>query len=725
MKRISFYSPAKMFSEALPIGNGRLGAMIYGGISRENIGLNHDSIWYGGPMDRVNPDAKENLQMVRELILEGRIPEAEELMTYAFSGTPQSQRPYQPLGDIEISYTGIEGDVEDYVRELDLETAIVTERYKYQGLETEVFVKKSCFASYPDGILVVHIESQGAPISMKAILRRGRFYENAGKLDENTIYMDGQTGDGGVAFFTAVRADVQGGTVKTVGEHLLICDAQEITLYVCAESSFYYEDYVAEAKRKLDAGFLKGYYELKETHIRDYQSLYQRVEFEISGTDKDDAETYFQFGRYLLISSSRPGSLPANLQGIWNDKMMPPWDSKYTININAQMNYWPAEICNLSECHQPLFEHLKRMWPRGQKVAKDMYGCRGFVAHHNTDIWGDCAPQDIYIPATYWVMGAAWLCTHIWTHYLYTGDKVFLQNMYEIFKDAVLFFHDYLIEMDGELVTCPSVSPENTYIQENGVRGCICVGSSMDNQILTEFFENFLKASEVLGIADDIVEKTHGMLEKLPKIKIGKHGQIMEWMKDYEEADPGHRHISHLFALHPAHQITPDKTPDLAKAAAKTLERRLEHGGGHTGWSCAWIVNFYARLGDGESAWKNLHKLWAESTFPNRMDSHPMSGGAVFQIDGNFGATAAIAEMIVQTDEERVLLLPALPKEWKSGHMNGLLVPQGATVDVAWQDNTLLHCTIHAKKPIDILFCYQGEKERVILKEEESVVLHY
>ena len=354
-----------------------------------------------------------------------------------------------------------------------------------------------------------------------------------------------------------------------------------------------------------------------------------------------------------------------------------------------------------------------------------MYGCRGFVAHHNTDIWGDCAPQDIYIPATYWVMGAAWLCTHIWTHYLYTGDKVFLQNMYEIFKDAVLFFHDYLIEMDGELVTCPSVSPENTYIQENGVRGCICVGSSMDNQILTEFFENFLKASEVLGIADDIVEKTHGMLEKLPKIKIGKHGQIMEWMKDYEEADPGHRHISHLFALHPAHQITPDKTPDLAKAAAKTLERRLEHGGGHTGWSCAWIVNFYARLGDGESAWKNLHKLWAESTFPNRMDSHPMSGGAVFQIDGNFGATAAIAEMIVQTDEERVLLLPALPKEWKSGHMNGLLVPQGATVDVAWQDNTLLHCTIHAKKPIDILFCYQGEKERVILKEEESVVLHY
>lgn len=742
METIFFDHPAACWEEALPVGNGRLGAMIFGGIRRERLSLNQDSIWYGGPVDRVNPDAKGHLEEVRRLLLEGKIPEAEKLLSLAFSGTPQGERPYQTLGDLELFYPdagegsdggekgadggkpGENGGEIPYRRELNLREGMVTEQYALAGSR----VSKEYFASYPHGVIVLHLRALEGSISLEARLGRRKFFDHSGKLDDETIFMDGTLGTGGVSWMAALRARAKGGVQRVVGEHLVIRNAEEIVLYLGCETSFYEKDFQAALRARLDAASRAGYEEVKRRHLADYQDLYGRVSLcieteeggEPSGVpqsfDGSFASLYFQFGRYLLISSSRPGSLPATLQGIWNDSMEPCWDSKYTININTEMNYWPAEMCGLAECHLPLFDHLFRMWENGRHVAREMYGCRGFVAHHNTDIWGDCAPQDIYVPATYWVMGAAWLCTHIWRHYLYTLDLAFLKKMYPILEDGVLFFHDFLIEVDGWLMTCPSVSPENTYILPSGARGCVGVGATMDNEILRDLMEEYLKASQLLGIHTDLEEKTKRILEKIPKLSIGRDGRLMEWREDYKEQEPGHRHISHLYALYPSGQITPDKTPELAEAARKTLERRLSCGGGHTGWSCAWIVNFYARLGDGERALENLNKLWRNSTFANLMDNHPMGNGYVFQIDGNLGAAAAIAEMLVQSDEDRVKLLPALPKYWRRGRIRGIVVAGGAVLDVDWQDGRLTACTALSSRELEMTFQYGTERRVCQLK---------
>ena len=469
----------------------------------------------------IYPDAKSHLEEVRGLILSGKIPEAENLLRYTFSGTPRSERPYQPLGNVEMTFHETGTEISGYRRELALEKGIVTECYTVP--ERKMY--KEYLASYPHGVIALHMEAEGEAISLDILLRRAKFYDHTGKLDERTIYMDAVLGAGGVSFLAAVRAQTEEGEVRVLGEHLLVRGAKELTLYIGCETSYYEEDWKRVLQEKLDKACGDGYARVREEHEKDYRALFDRVALELGegdgkaalaaeelpidrrmeegrekGFHSDFAALYFQYGRYLLISSSRPGSLPANLQGIWNEEMQPPWDSKFTININTEMNYWPAEICGLSECHLPLFDHLLRMWEKGRETAERMYGCRGFVAHHNTDLWGDCAPQDIYIPATYWVMGGAWLCTHIWLHYAYTQDEAFLKRMYPLLKDAVLFFHDYLIEVDGKLATCPSVSPENTYILPSGVRGCVCAGSSMDNQILRDLMEGYLKASHVLGI---------------------------------------------------------------------------------------------------------------------------------------------------------------------------------------------------------------------------------
>lgn len=725
MGMITFDSPGKVFGEALPIGNGRLGAMIYGGYDLERIQLNQDSIWYGAPIDRVNPDAGGRLEEVRTLILEGRIEEAEKLLCLAFAGTPQSQRPYQTLGNIVLNYFEPAGDMQEYRRGLLLDEGIVKESYNF-GM-AKIKVEKTYFASYPAGILVVHLEADGGSVSFDAMLQRGRFYDRSGKMDERTIYLDGTLGVGGISFCLAMRAETREGIVRVIGEHLIVRDAKEVTLYIGCETSFYCKDFVDVLKGKLGDAIEQGYEAVKEGYKRDYRKLYGRVSFHLEGeeAEKRYAEAYFQYGRYLMISSSRPGSLPANLQGIWNEDMAPPWDSKFTININTEMNYWPAEVCNLSECHLPLFEHMRRMHKNGCRTARLMYNCRGFVAHHNTDIWGDCAPQDIYIPATFWVMGGAWLCTHIWNHYLYTRDTQFLKEMYPVLKDAVLFFQDFLIEYKGKMVTCPSVSPENTYIMADGTQGCICAGAAMDSQLLRDLFRMFVHASKLLNIHDDTVAKAERMLERIPGIQIGRYGQIVEWLEDYEEAEPGHRHISQLYALHPSHQITVDGTPELARAAAVTLERRLAHGGGHTGWSRAWIVNLYARLGKGGKALENLRELWRHSTFPNGLDSHPFGEKEVFQIDGNFGATAAIAEMLLQADENRVLLLPALPGGWSGGNVKGLVVPGGAIVDLSWTDGKLIECHIRAKNSYNGIFCYGTKKQQIYLKSGQDICLSF
>lgn len=736
-----FDKPAEEWSHAFPIGNGRLGAMVYGGIEKEILQLNQDSIWYGGPINRINPEAKEHLDEVRDLILKGKIPEAERLLRYTFTGTPQSQRPYQTLGQAEITYRSHRSGAQKYRRELNLDDGMVMETY----VQDKVVVRKEYLSSYPAGIIAIHMEAEGGTISADILLTRGRFYDHAGKLDETTIYIDGVLGEGGVSFITAMRAETADGKVKTLGEHLIIEEASELTLYLGCETDFYEKDWKKMVIHRLEQASSEGFCSIKKKHMDDYRSLYnnmslrlgkeeedfdipldQRMEMGKKGTfDLKFAETYFQYGRYLLISSSREGGLPANLQGIWNDSMEPSWDSKFTININTEMNYWPAEMCGLSKCHLPLFEHLLRMHKRGKETAENMYGCRGFVAHHNTDIWADCAPQDIWIPATWWVLGGAWLCTHIWQHYIYTLDKEFLEKMYPILQDAVLFFHDFLIEVEGELVVCPSVSPENTYILESGVSGCVCEGATMDSQILRDLMEGYLKASEILNVSDEITKKTKDILNKLPEIRIGKHGQIMEWRKDYEEAEPGHRHISHLYALHPSRQITVDKTPVLAEAARKTLERRLQFGGGHTGWSCAWIVNFYTRLGDGENAWDNLQKLWKKSTFLNMMDNHPRDAGYVFQIDGNLGATAGMTEMLVQADEDRVLLLPALPEKWSDGEIKGVRIPGGISMDVLWENGTLKECRIYSDRDHTLTLMYKEMRKEIHLKAGEGKLCSY
>lgn len=725
MGKIKFDTPAKDWNEALPIGNGRIGAMIFGNENRERVQLNGDSIWYGGPQNRCNDDAYTTLPAIRKLILEDEnMEEAQRLMTYALSGTPQGQRPYQTAGDLWIDWGY--PSVTEYSRQLNLDEGIVQAQYKIG----ENLLEKEYLASYPAQVIGIRFKAS-IPGSLKftVMMTRERFYDGTGKLDDNSIQMWGNQGENGVRFSVGVKATTKGGKVTVVGEHLIVEGADEAVLYVAIETSFYEKGDLKKALlKRLNYAENKTFESLKQDHQKDYKELYDRVKISLGEKDKKDkklqyVEDYFQFGRYLCISASRPGSLPSNLQGIWNASMTPPWDSKYTININLEMNYWPVESCNLSECHEPLFELLKRMHKSGKEIARKMYGCRGFVAHHNTDIWADCAPQDIYIPASYWVMGGAWLCTNIWTHYIYTKDDKFLAKMYPILQDAVLFFHDYLVEEKGELVTCPSVSPENTYILPSGMKGCVCAGASMDNQILRDLMQGYLKASEQLNINNEEVEKTKEIIKRIPRDKIGKHGQIMEWREDYDEVEPGHRHISQLYALHPSQQITTDGTPELAKAARKTLERRLQYGGGHTGWSCAWIINLYARLFDGEKAWENIQKMFEKSTFPNRMSNHPAGDGFVFQIDGNYGATAAISEMLLQSNEERTILLPAIPAEWSEGSIMGLSMCGGASIDMKWLDGKVESCTIHAKNSIETQMLWNGKKKYVQIQKGEDYIL--
>ena len=396
--------------------------------------------------------------------------------------------------------------------------------------------------------------------------------------------------------------------------------------------------------------------------------------------------------------------------------MKPAWDSKYTININTEMNYWPAETCNLSECHLPLFDLIKRMVPNGRKTAKEMYGCKGFVAHHNTDMWADTAVQDIWNTSSYWVMGAAWLCTHLWTHYQYTGDKEFLKEAFPIMRESAEFFLDFLVEDEGYLKTCPSVSPENIFILPNGETGANTSGVTMDNQILRDLFSQCIEAAEVLEVDDEMNNQIKEAITKLVPTQIGKYGQIMEWAEDYEEVEKGHRHISHLYGLHPSDQITVDNNPDLAEAAKVTLERRLSHGGGHTGWSRAWIINLYAKLWDGEEAYENLIALYSKSTLPNLFDNHPP-----FQIDGNFGATAGIVEMLVQSNADRTLLLPALPKAWDSGHIKGICIVGGAEIDISWKDGNLTECIVYAKNDISTELVYKEKTYQLKLGKNEEL----
>ncbi len=741
---ISFSEPAGNFNEALPVGNGRLGAMVYGKVYTELIGLNEDSVWFGGKRDRNNPDALKNLEKIRDYIFAGEIGKAQDLCGLALSGIPEEQRHYEPLGNLYIQFAGKKGTIENYRRELSLNDAISTVSYTRDGVK---FTRK-VFASFPKGLLVVRIEAdrKGA-VSFRTQIARGgatwdygpfeeQVYRNPGyngnvdetrNLSDDMTLMTASTGCNGVKLSCVIKVINEGGTREGIGNTIIVDGADSATILLAADTDYRESEPLKSALSRIAEGAQCSYEELLSEHLEDYKSLFERVSLDLCGhekieykatlkktvcdeglpgeyvEDKDSdnelkalPELFFHFGRYLMIEGSRPGSLPLNLQGVWNDSFGPMWGSKYTININAQMNYWPALVCNLSECHLPLIDLFEGLRENGTRTAQVMYGCRGFMAHHNTDLWCDTAPQDVCLSSTYWVMGAAWLALHVWDHFLFTKEKDFLGEHYPSMKEAARFVLDYLVEdrsagadvnenCEKYLVTCPTISPENEYVLPNGEKGVVCKGASMDNQIIRELFTACIKAEDILykdKKDSEFTDKLMETLKRIAPIKIGKYGQIMEWNEDYEETDPGHRHISHLFALYPGRQISVDKTPELAKAARVTLNRRLSAGGGHTGWSRAWIINMWARLEDGEESYKNVVALLQKSTLPNLFDNHPP-----FQIDGNFGGCAAIAEMLVYSDEDKVKLLPALPKAWSEGSLTGFCTRDGRTIKkLSWKD---------------------------------------
>lgn len=769
MSRLFFTEEAKKWNEAIPIGNGFLGAMIFGAVQTERIQINEDSMWSGGFRERVNPDAKENLEKTRKFLQEGNVIEAQKLAERSMYGTCPHMQHYQTLGDVWIHFTDVYGkqkieyvnqvfpvltnevsEITEYERELDLEQSLGMVRYCKNGKKQ----KREFFASNPSQVIIYRIQAgDGDTVNVDIEVtrkdnRRGKglsYCDGVYADDDRRICLYGvQGGKNGIGFELAVQVKSSGGKQFRMGSRVVVEKAEEVTLYITARTTFRSKNPHQWCMEVLDRVSKKTYDQVKAEHCNDYRTYYDNCRVclgRLARGDKNDEcdmistperlkrlrrgeediglyELYFDYAKYLLISSSREGSLPANLQGIWNEEFDPSWGSKYTININTQMNYWIAEKTGLSNMHIPLLEHLKRMYPNGKKVAENMYGARGFCCHHNTDLWGDCAPQDSNMCSTIWPMGAAWLCLHLIEHYTYTKDQQFFEEYYGIIRDAVLFFIDYLVKNEeGKWVTGPSSSPENIYCNENGEYGTLCMGPYMDMEILTELFGGFLKISEEKGVADEITREAEEKLAEFPSLKIGKYGQIQEWQKDYEEVDIGHRHISQLFALYPGEYIRKDKTPELAKAANVTLERRLRNGSGHTGWSRAWIILLYARLWDGDNAWFHLKELLKGATLDNLLNNHPP-----FQIDGNFGGAAGILEMIVQDFEKEVYLLPALPKEISEGFVKGVRLKCGAVLDMEWEKGVVTFANVTALRDCDITFISkEGKRSEMKLRKSKKV----